>query len=306
MLKAAEVVRRGPVGWVVIKNVQDVMEQGWSEDEFVEIHTAISLALEELRFDRGIRVVGLTGELDGEFYRFPRRRRYDEDQRHRDRHNRIAARRDPRLHGRGHDRAVPSAIETLALIDKPVIARVNGDAIGYGQSLLWGCDLIVAIESAVISDVHMAQGEVIDSAGEARGFPYAISPGDGAMAFLPLFLPPTKLKEYQFFSRAWTAKDLAAMNVFNYALPTYDALDAVVDELITELLRRPQHALARTKRLTNKALIQMWNLSQDLAAAYEGLDFWDHTTDGHMDAGWSFEPVSAPPGGWSPDTTRQA
>jgi enoyl-CoA hydratase/carnithine racemase len=300
MLKAAEVERRGPVGWVVIKNVQDLMEQGWSADEFVEIHTAISLGLEELRFDRSIRVVGITGQKDGEFYRFPRRKRFDEEQRHRDRHNRLKARTDSRLHGKGPGRGVPSAIETLALMDKPVIARVNGDAIGYGQSLLWACDLIVAMQNAVVSDSHMAQGEVTDSNGEKRGFPTAVTPGDGAMAFMPMFMPPTKLKEYQFFSRAWTGKQLAEMNVVNYALATHEELDAKVDELIGELLARPQHALARTKKLTNKALINMWNLNQDLSSAYESLDFWEHTADGHMEPGWAYQPVVRPAGGWCP------
>lgn len=302
MLKAAEVEKRGPVGWVVIKDVQDLMEQGWSAEEFVEIHTAISMGLEELRFDRNIRIVGITGQANGDFYRYPLRRRFDEEQRHRDRHNRIKARQDHRLHGRGPGRGIPSGIETLALMEKPVIARINGDVIGYGQSLLWGCDILIAVEHAVISDVHMAQGEVVDSDGQRRGFPTSVAPGDGAMAFLPLFMPPTKLKEYELLSRAWTAKQLAAMNIVNYAVPTYEALDAKVDEIVNALLERPQHALVRTKRLTNKALIQQWNLAQDLASAYEGLDFWDHTIEGHMEPGWAYQPVTTHPGGWSPST----
>ncbi len=305
MLKAAEVERRGPVGWVVIRNVQDLMEKGWEVEDYAEIHTAIAMGLEELRFDRDVRIIGLTGERNGEYYNVPRRRRYDEQQLHRDRHNRLLGRPDPRLHRRGPERAVPSAIETLAMTDKPVIARVNGDAIGFGQSLLWGCDIIVAIASAVISDVHMGQGDVIDSNGEARGFPYSIAPGDGAMAFWPLFLPPTKAKEYQLLSRAWTARELAEMNVVNYAVGSYEELDAKVDEIIDQLLARSQHSLTRTKRLTNKALIQMWNLTQDLSSAYENLDFWQHAAEGHMEAGWSpyASPVPRYDGGWSPNTT---
>jgi enoyl-CoA hydratase len=309
MLKAAEVVKRGPVGWVVIRDVQELMEQGWEADEYAEIHTAIAMGLEELRFDPEIRIVGLTGERNGDWYNVPLRRRYDEEQRHRDRHNVLKRNEIKGLNDNGPQRRYPSAVETLVLMEKPVIARVNGNAIGFGQSLLWGCDIIVAVEDAIVSDVHMGQGTVIDSRGDARGFPYSIAPGDGAMAFWPLFLPPTKMKEYQLLSRAWTAKELAEMNVFNYAVADYEALDVKVDEIIDQLLERPQHALTRTKKIANKLIVQQWNLTQDLAMAYEILDMQQHAFDGHMEPGWSAyncNGTGRPADGWSPDTAVKA
>jgi enoyl-CoA hydratase/carnithine racemase len=303
MERAAYVERRGPVGWVIIKDVQEGMEDSWGLDEYMEIHTAVASGLDELRFDPQIRIVGITGERDGEFYSLPRRERFDSEPRHRHRHN-FSMRGDKSLHPRGPSRGVANAIETLAMIEKPVIARVNGDAIGFGQSLLWGCDILVGVEFGVVSDVHMGQGDPVDHRGERRGFPYAIAPGDGAMAFLPLFMPPTKAKEYQLLSRAWTVRELAEMGVFNYALPGYEELDAKVDELIDELLARPQHALQHTKRLHNKLLIWHWNLAKDLSQAYELLDFWQHNAQDHMRVGW--DPYDeAPPrheGGWSPAT----
>jgi enoyl-CoA hydratase/carnithine racemase len=308
MLKAAIVERRGPVGWVVIRNVEKLMEESWEVDEYVEIHTAIAMGLDELRFDKEIRLIGITGELDGQWYNVPRRRRFDDDQRHRDRHNFISKDLPPGLHPKGPDRDYPSAIETLAMLEKPVIARVNGDAIGFGQSLLWGCDLIVAIAGAVVSDVHMGQGGVVDSNGEQRGFPYALTPGDGAMAFLPLFLPPTKAKEYQLLSRAWSTDELATLGAINYVVPSYEDLDAKVGEIIDQLLARPQHALAQTKRLFNKKLIEQWNLTMDLAHAYEMLDFYKHNTQGHMEPGWDpygGEAAAPPAGGWSPTTRAE-
>ena len=74
------------------------------------------------------------------------------------------------------------------------------------------------------------------------GFPMAITPGDGAMAFFPLFLPPTKLKEYMFLSRAWTAKELAEMNIVNYAVPAAE-LDAVFNDIMARLSARPASVL---------------------------------------------------------------
>jgi enoyl-CoA hydratase/carnithine racemase len=45
----------------------------------------------------------------------------------------------------------PDAHELLITIEKPVIARVNVDAIGFGMSLLWACDVVVARDDARIA-----------------------------------------------------------------------------------------------------------------------------------------------------------
>lgn len=306
MLRAAVVERRGPVGWVVIRNVEKLMEQGWEVDEYAEIHLAIAMCLDELRNDRSIRVIGVTGESNGEFYNVPRASRYFDERRHRARHNFVESHNSPDR-ATPPERSAPSAIETLSVMEKPVVARVNGDATGFGQSVLWGCDIIVAMEDAIIADAHLGQGGVIGSRGTALGFPYGITPGDGAMAFWPQYLPPTKMKEYQFLSRAWTAKQFEAMNVVNYTTKSYEELDSKVDEIIDELLARPQAALERTKRVANKAIVQQWNLAQDLAFAYELLDMWEHSRAGHMDVSWDpygdEEITPRPEGGWSPDTS---
>jgi enoyl-CoA hydratase/carnithine racemase len=306
VLSAIDIQYRGPVGWLLIKAGQEMTEQSWEVDEYIEIHTAVGKALEELRFDPAVRVIGITGQQNGEWFHVPRYQRYFDEQRHRDRHNMLERGRVPRLVPEGPGRGFPSPLESLALMEKPVVARLNGDATGFGQSLLWGCDLIVAIENVIVSDSHMAQGEVVDSAGERRGFPYALSPGDGALAFWPLFLPPTKAKEFQLLSRAWTSNELAEMNIINYVLPTYEKLDAKVDEIITQLLARPDHALRRTKRLMAKQMINQWNLTMDLSHAYEMLDFWEHTRDGHMEPTWAPEAIDVPDGGWCPATEHQS
>jgi hypothetical protein len=130
-----------------------------------------------------MRVIVITGQRDGEFHVAPRPAHYDVKE-HCDRLNPI--RRVEKIHPKPN-RGVIRAIEALALCEIPVIARLNGDAIGFGQSVMFGCDIIIAREDAVISDVHLAQGEVIDRNGERRAFPWGVMPGDSVLTFFAVF-----------------------------------------------------------------------------------------------------------------------
>jgi enoyl-CoA hydratase len=265
-----DIEQRDGVRWLYLNSFAKVVAAGDAKTK--DVHEAIGWALHDARFDRDTRIIVMTGRDDGEFYSVPPAAHYAEEG-SRDRVNPM------KRGGFGGPSHYPDALETLAHLEKPVVARVNGDVIGFGQSVLWGSDIIVAREDAVISDVHLGQGEVIDSAGVARGFPAGITPGDGALAFFPLYLPPTKLKEYMFLSRAWTATELARLNIVNYAVPLAD-LDTILDGIVDGLLARPPSVLAHTKRACNKHLINQANLAKDLAGAYEVNDLWQHASDG--------------------------
>lgn len=287
MTSAVELEQRGEVGWLKIKPVQDTIEANIDADDFVEVHLAIALGLEQFRNDDTTRVVVITGQRDGEFHVAPGPPHYDV-QAHRDRLNPLTSRPQQTKPNRG----VGRALETLALMEIPVIARINGDAIGFGQSIMFGCDIVVAREDAVISDVHMVTAEgVTTHDGQQRGLPWTLTPGDGAMAFSPLFMPPTQLKEYLFLSRAYTAAEMAAMHIVNYAVPL-DQLDVVVDDLVGQLLARPAFALARAKRAANKHLITQWNVAADLATHGQSLDFFEHARLGHMSAAGASDVVT--------------
>lgn len=266
-VRGIETRQHGEVGWILINDYQATVEAGMNDDDYIGVHEGIGIALDEMRWDDSVRVVVMTGANDGEFYRFSRRSHWDDE--------RFSQRLAP-----GKPAAVaaperktptrtPSAHEVLAMIEKPVIARVNGDAIGFGQSLLWGCDFIVAREDALIAWGHTGLGEIVDSNGERRGFPWAMTPSYGTVSIL--HLTPVKLKEFMMLSKVYTARQMADMDAFNYAVPA-EELDGVVDHLIAELLARPDSVLAHTKSLCNKHLLNQYNLTEDLAGAYTRLD----------------------------------
>lgn len=272
-LTAIDVERNGQVATILIKPFARTQTEGAKHEGFVDVHTAIARALEQLRWDDSVRVIVITGSEDGEFYWAPGPGYYTEDRlRYMDPNHRPAGRWS-------HEQGATRITETLALIEKPVIAKVNGHASSNGQSIIFGCDLIVAREDAIITENHLGLQEVTDEQGVPHGYPFAMAPGDGAGALVPLFMPPTKAKEYLFLSPPYTAKDLAAMNIVNYAVPL-DQLDSVTGNLIERLLRRPARTLARTKRGVNKMLVQQVALAYDTLAYAELLDFWEQGRDG--------------------------
>jgi enoyl-CoA hydratase/carnithine racemase len=130
---------------------------------------------------------------------------------------------------------------------------------------MWGCDIVIAREDALCCDNHLTMHET---------FPVAMAAGDGALAFLPLFIPPTKLKEFLLLGPSWTARQLADLGAINYAVPM-DQLDAKVDEFVQAFMSRPPVPVMRTKRAINKRLLQNMNLAQDYVWTAELLDHWE-------------------------------
>jgi len=224
--------------------------------EYREHHLSMALALHDLRWDDRVRVIVIAGADEGAFEIDPPPHELPFDD----------IMNPNRPEGRWSSaRGIERTFETLALMEKPVVARLKGDAYGFAGNVLWGCDIIIAAEDAVVCDFHLTMDPALS---------FGMSAGDGALAFAPAFMPPTKLKEMLMLGRKWTAKQLAEMHVINYAVPA-DQVDGLTNDIVEELLRRPARPLARTKRACNKALIEQWNLTMDYSYVAERLDIFE-------------------------------
>lgn len=266
---------RDSVAWILINDYQATTEAGASDQDYIGVHDGIGIALDECRWDTRVRLVVLTGRHDGEFYRFSRRSHWDSE--HRGRLNPLL-KSDP-AGGSPGVRRRPDAHEQLLVIEKPVIARINGDAMGFGSSLIWGCDITVARDDARIAWGHTGMGRLVDSNGETRGFPWAMTPSYG-MASL-LYMPPSKAKEFMMLSKVYSGRELADMNAINYAVPAAD-LDRVTDDLIAQLLERPDTVLTRVKQLCNKRLEAVYHEAEQLSRAFAALDIYEQAAKGMM------------------------
>ncbi|WP_428249538.1 enoyl-CoA hydratase-related protein [Ferrovibrio sp.] len=120
-------------------------------------------------------------------------------------------------------------------VPKPVIARVNGFAIGGGNVLATLCDLTIAAESAQFGQVGPKVG--------------SFDAGWGT-AFLARHVGDKKAREIWFLNERYTAQQAADMGLVNKVVPMAE-LDAAVTDWTNKLAERSPTALAFLKRSFN-------------------------------------------------------
>jgi len=226
-------------------------------------HHEMAEAFEALRADDSVRVVVLTGSgnyfavtATHQQYTAPSRLGVDPTAQWRDFTALL------RLH------------QVMAEMEKPIVAKVNGHAVGFGNSMVYACDLIVAREDAMLLDHHM--GGILnvleDGQEKQLGHSFSSVPGDGGAALLPLFMSPAKAKEYLMLAEPHPASELARLGIINYAVPA-DQLDKKVDEIVQRLLSRGAYQLAWTKRIVNRRVVDQLNRALDAGVGYEMVGF---------------------------------
>lgn len=136
-------------------------------------------------------------------------------------------------------------IEDITDLEKPLVARVNGDATGLGATLALFADITVMAADARIGDPHVSVGLVA---------------GDGGAVIWPLLTSMHTAKELLMTGDLVSAERAAELGLVNYAVPA-DDLDDKVDELVGTLADGPQAAI----RYTKKALNAWVELGNDLA-----------------------------------------
>lgn len=117
----------------------------------------------------------------------------------------------------------------------PVIARVQGYAIGGGNVLATLCDMTIASEKAIFGQVGPKVGSV--------------DPGWGT-AYLSRIVGEKKAREIWYMCRRYTAQEALQMGLVN-AVVAHDQLDATIDTWCAELLERSPTALSLAKRSFN-------------------------------------------------------
>jgi len=185
------------------------------------LHRALSLVWRELQNDAAARVVILTGagkafSAGGDFHFMTK----------------LASEEKFREETMEEARAI---LLDMIRFPLPVIAAVNGPAVGLGCSLALSCDLVLLSDQAHLADPHLSIGLVA---------------GDGGAALWPLLTSMLRAKEFLFTGERIAPEQAVALGLANRVVPAAELM-AEATKLAQKLARLPARALRDTKRALN-------------------------------------------------------
>lgn len=145
--------------------------------------------------------------------------------------------------------------QNMLELQPPLIAAVNGDAMGLGCNLALFCDITVISEEARIGDTHVKVGLVA---------------GDGGAVMIPLLVGISKARDLLMRGRILNGKEAQEIGLITHVRPAEQVLDEAIS-IARELAALPKYAVAWTKLSANKAVKERLNLVIDTSMAYEML-----------------------------------
>jgi len=120
----------------------------------------------------------------------------------------------------------------------PIIAAVNGPAVGWGATMTTLCDIVLMSEKSFIAEPHINIGLVV---------------GDGISVSWPLYTSLLRAKELIFTGDRITPQQAVEYGLANRVV----APEALMDEaraLAEKLMTQPREALRETKKIMNRYL----------------------------------------------------
>ena len=148
---------------------------------------------------------------------------------------------------------VHAAVETLARMPQPIVARLHGAVAGFGLSLANACDLAFAGEDAYFASAYLSLG---------------VTPDGGGTWWLPRIVGSRKAAEILLLGERFDASTALSIGLVNRVVPV-EALDAAVEEAAQRIAAMPAFAVQNLKRLLRAS--SQHTLAEQLAL--EGASF---------------------------------
>jgi enoyl-CoA hydratase/carnithine racemase len=213
-----------------------------------QMHAALAVVWDRIAADPGARAIVLTGRGRA----FSAGGNFDVM---------ISCQRDPDFRERMMTEA-RQIIVGMVGCPLPIVAAVNGPAVGLGCSLALLSDLVLMADDTHLADPHVGVGLVA---------------GDGGALLLPLLVGLSRAKELLFLGRTVEAPEAVRLGLAGRAVPAKELLDEAM-ALAARLAAQPAQALQATKRAVNLHLTHALSsvLDDALRAESESMQSADH------------------------------
>jgi enoyl-CoA hydratase len=156
-------------------------------------------------------------------------------------------------------------IQSILDNPKPVVCRLNGDAVGLGATIALLSDVVIADHDAKIGDPHVKVG---------------LSAGDGGSAIWPQLIGFAHAKRYLMTGDLLSGREAAALGLIAFSAPA-EELDEMTEKWAAKFARGASNAIAGTKMAINATLKLLTATGVDVGMAYEGLS---NISDDHQEA----------------------
>ena len=150
-------------------------------------------------------------------------------------------------------------------LEVPVIAAINGPAIGAGCDLACMCDIRIAAESAKFAESFVKLG---------------IIPGDGGAWLLPRIIGFSKATELALTGEMIDAAEALSIGLVSRVVPGADMM-ATARMVADKIAANPPHAVRMTKRLLREGQMASLATILEMSAAMQSVA---HTTADHDEA----------------------
>jgi enoyl-CoA hydratase len=187
------------------------------------LHLELAEAFNAVRAEPGIRAIVLAGNgrhfsAGGDFDMI------------------LAVRNDPVVRARTRAEARPLLV-SIADCPIPVVAALQGGAVGLGATVLLGADAVVAARNARISDPHVVIG---------------VAAGDGGCVLWPAHAGLLRAKRYLLTGDRLTAEDAHVMGLVTDLVDTPEEVIGAARKLAGRIAALPPLAVQATKRALNQ------------------------------------------------------
>jgi enoyl-CoA hydratase len=147
--------------------------------------------------------------------------------------------------------------DKIEAFDRPVIAAINGFALGGGNELAMCCDMRIAAENAVFGQPEVSLG---------------IIPGYGGTQRLPRLIGAGKAKEIIFADERIPAQEALRLGLVQRVVPKGQAVEEA-KKLLKKILNKGPVAIKMAKKAINEGLEMSLRGGLDLEAQCQGICF---------------------------------